>query len=88
MGDEAVLGFLRRRAAGARYVFSVCTGALLLGAAGLLQGVRATTHWASFHLLSYFGAVPVDARVVVDGKIRNSAGAAPRSSSPAGTRRH
>src|SRR6516162_2545673 len=74
MGDEAVLGFLRRQAAGARYVFSVCTGALLLGAAGLLQGVRATTHWASFHLLPYFGAVPVDARVVVDGKMVSAAG--------------
>ena len=74
MGDEAVLGFLRRQAAGARYVFSVCTGALLLGGAGLLQGVRATTHWASFHLLPYFGAVPVDARVVVDGKMVSAAG--------------
>jgi cyclohexyl-isocyanide hydratase len=74
MEDEAVLGFLRRQAAGARYVFSVCTGALLLGAAGLLQGVRATTHWASFHLLPYFGAVPVDERVVVDGKVVSAAG--------------
>ena len=74
MGDEAVLGFLRRQATSARYVFSVCTGALLLGAAGLLQGVRATTHWASFHLLPYFGAVPVDARVVVDGKMVSAAG--------------
>lgn len=74
MEDEAVLGFLRRQAAGARFVFSVCTGALLLGAAGLLQGVRATTHWASFQLLPYFGAIPVDARVVVDGKVVSAAG--------------
>ena len=74
MEDEAVLGFLRRQAAGARYVFSVCTGALLIGAAGLLQGVRATTHWSSFHLLPYFGAIPVDARVVVDGKVVSAAG--------------
>ena len=66
MEDEAVLGWLRRQAAGAR-VFSVCTGALLLGAAGLLRGRRATTHWASFHLLPWFGATPVDERVVMDG---------------------
>ena len=66
MADEEVLGWLRRQASGAR-VFSVCTGALLLGAAGLLVGRRATTHWASFHLLPLFGATPVDARVVVDG---------------------
>jgi cyclohexyl-isocyanide hydratase len=74
MEDEAVLDFLRRQAAGARYVFSVCTGALTCGAAGLLQGVRATTHWASFELLPYFGAIPVDARVVVDGKVVSAAG--------------
>ncbi|WP_232628700.1 DJ-1/PfpI family protein [Methylobacterium sp. Leaf118] len=67
MEDEAVLDWLRRQAAGARSVFSVCTGALLCGAAGLLQGRRATTHWASFDLLPCFGATPVDARVVVDG---------------------
>ena len=74
MEDEAVLDFLRRQAAGARYVFSVCTGALTCGAAGLLKGVRATTHWASFHLLPYFGAIPVDERVVVDGKVVSAAG--------------
>ena len=74
MEDEAVLGFLRDQAAGARYVFSVCTGALICGAAGLLKGVRATTHWSSFHLLPYFGAIPVDARVVVDGKVVSAAG--------------
>jgi cyclohexyl-isocyanide hydratase len=66
MEDEAVLGWLTRQAGGARSVFSVCTGALLLGAAGLLRGRRATTHWASFHLLPFFGAIPVDKRVVVD----------------------
>src|SRR5262249_9500391 len=48
-------------------IFSVCTGALICGAAGLLKGRRATTHWASFHLLPYFGAIPVNERVVVDG---------------------
>jgi cyclohexyl-isocyanide hydratase len=67
MEDEEVLGWIRRQAAGARSVFSVCTGALLCGAAGLLKGRRATTHWASFHLLPFFGAIPVNERVVVDG---------------------
>ena len=67
MEDEAVLEWIRQQAAGARSVFSVCTGALLCGAAGLLQGRRATTHWASFHLLPLFGAIPVNERVVVDG---------------------
>jgi cyclohexyl-isocyanide hydratase len=67
MEDEEVLGWIRQQAAGARHVFSVCTGALLFGGAGLLKGRRATTHWASFHLLPYFGAIPVNERVVVDG---------------------
>ena len=67
MEDAAVLGWIRLQAAGARAVFSVCTGALLCGAAGSLKGRRATTHWASFHLLPFFGAIPVNARVVVDG---------------------
>lgn len=67
MEDEEVLAWLRQQAAGARSVFSVCTGALILGGAGLLKGRRATTHWASFHLLQYYGAIPVYERVVVDG---------------------
>jgi cyclohexyl-isocyanide hydratase len=67
MEDEQVLGWIRQQAAGARMVFSVCTGALLCGAAGLLRGRRATTHWASFHLLPLFGAIPVNERVVLDG---------------------
>ena len=67
MEDAEVLGWIARQAAGARSVFSVCTGALLCGAAGLLKGRRATTHWASFHLLPMFGAIPVNQRVVVDG---------------------
>ncbi len=74
MDDEVVLSFLRRQAAHAEYVFSVCTGALICGAAGLLRNVRSTTHWASFELLPYFGAIPVDARVVVDGKHVSAAG--------------
>ena len=67
MEDEEVLAWIRQQAAGACSIFSVCTGALLCGAAGLLKGRRATTHWASFHLLPFFGAIPVNERVVVDG---------------------
>jgi cyclohexyl-isocyanide hydratase len=67
MEDTEVLGWIAQQATGARCVFSVCTGALLCGAAGLLRARRATTHWASFHLLHLFGAIPVNERVVVDG---------------------
>jgi cyclohexyl-isocyanide hydratase len=67
MEDLEVLSWIRQQAAGACRIFSVCTGALLCGAAGLLKGRRATTHWASLHLLPYFGAIPVNERVVVDG---------------------
>ena len=67
MEDAEVLAWIRQQATGARSVFPVCTGALLCGAAGLLKGRRATTHWASFHLLPFFGAIPVNERVVVDG---------------------
>jgi len=74
MEDETVLAFIREQAARARLVFSVCTGALVLGAAGLLTGRRATTHWASHHLLKYFGAVPVNERVVIDANIVTAAG--------------
>ena len=74
MEDEEVLGWIRRQAAGARCLFSVCTGALLCGAAGLLKGRRATTYWSAFHLLPYFGAIPVDERVVVDGNFVCAAG--------------
>jgi len=74
MDDEEVLGWVRRQAAGAQYVFSVCTGALICGAAGLLQGRRATTHWAPFHLLTFFGAIPINERVVFDGKFVSAAG--------------
>ncbi len=74
MEDEVVLAFVRRQAAGAKVIFSVCTGALVLGAAGLLKGRKATTHWASHHLLSSFGARPVNARVVVDGNVVTAAG--------------
>jgi cyclohexyl-isocyanide hydratase len=67
LDNRETLDFLRDRARDARYVTSVCTGALLLGAAGLLKGYRATTHWLSLDLLPLFGAIPVGDRVVVDG---------------------
>jgi len=67
MEDAEVLGWMRRQASGACSIFSVCTGALICGAAGLLKGRRATTHWSAFDLLPYFGAIPVNERVVVDG---------------------
>jgi cyclohexyl-isocyanide hydratase len=72
--DAEVLTFLKRAAAGARYVTSVCTGALVLGAAGLLRGRRATTHWMSRHFLTELGATPVDERVVVDGNVITGGG--------------
>src|ERR1700742_3423618 len=62
VNDEEMLDFLRRQAAGAKYITSVCTGALVLGAAGLLRGYRATTHWAAMELLDKFGAVPTKTR--------------------------
>jgi len=66
MGDEAVLGFLKRQGEQARYVTSVCSGALLLGAAGLLQGYKSACHWAFRDMLPMFGAQPVAERVVQD----------------------
>jgi len=66
MEDEALLAWLREQAAHARYVTAVCTGALVLGAAGLLQGYRAATHWLSLDLLPLLGAQPVAERVVID----------------------
>jgi cyclohexyl-isocyanide hydratase len=74
MDDEETHAWLRRQAAGARCVFSVCTGALICGAAGLLQGRRATTHWTAFHLLPLFGAIPVNERVVIDDNLVCAAG--------------
>ncbi len=74
LNDEETIAFLRRQAAQARFVTSVCTGALLLGAAGLLKGKRATTHWASLDLLGAFGAIPVHERVVRDGALMTGGG--------------
>jgi len=67
MENEETIAFVRREGARARYVTSVCTGAFILGAAGLLRGKRATTHWAFHHLLPRVGAIPVQERVVRDG---------------------
>ena len=66
LDDEETLEFLRRQAAGARYVTSVCTGSLVLGAAGLLRGYRAATHWSAMQDLATFGAIPTSTRVCVD----------------------
>ncbi len=72
--DEETLGFVRAQGEGARFVTSVCTGALVLGAAGLLKGKRATTHWASHDFLKAFGAEPVHERVVRDGALMTGGG--------------
>jgi cyclohexyl-isocyanide hydratase len=74
MTDPVYLGALRRLAAHARCITSVCTGSLLLGAAGLLQGRRAACHWAFRDLLPLFGAIPDAARVVRDGNVFTGAG--------------
>jgi len=66
MEDDEVLHFFASRAAEARWVTSVCTGALVLGAAGLLRGYKATTHWAAMEVLPVLGAEPVVERVVID----------------------
>lgn len=72
--DGETLDFVRAQSRAAHYVTSVCTGALVLGAAGLLKGKRATTHWMSHEFLAQFGAVPVKERVVVDGNLITGGG--------------
>jgi cyclohexyl-isocyanide hydratase len=74
MEDQELLAQLRRLANTARYVTSVCTGALVLGAAGLLKGKRATSHWAWRDALSAFGAIPDSGRVVRDGNVFTGGG--------------
>ncbi|MGY2373977.1 DJ-1/PfpI family protein [Pseudomonas sp. SDO524_S393] len=74
MEDPQTLDFLKDQAQTARYVTSVCTGALVLGAAGLLRGRKATTHWAYHDLLAPLGAIPVQARVVRDGNLLTGGG--------------
>jgi cyclohexyl-isocyanide hydratase len=74
MEDPVYLAALRRLGSQARYITSVCTGSLLLGAAGLLRGKRAACHWAFGELLPLFGAIPDSARVVRDGNIITGGG--------------
>ena len=66
VNDAEMLEFLRKQAVGAQYVTSVCTGSLVLGAAGLLRGYRATSHWTAVDFLSVFGATPTRTRVCID----------------------
>jgi transcriptional regulator GlxA family with amidase domain len=74
LSDETLLGYLRHAAEGAEWMTSVCTGALLLGAAGLLEGKRANTHWMFREMLRAFGAEPVTDRWVEDGRVITAAG--------------
>jgi cyclohexyl-isocyanide hydratase len=74
MHDEEVLEFIRGHVRREKLLFSVCTGALLCSAAGVLTGRQVTTHWSVRHLMRYYGAVPVDARVAVDGHFISAAG--------------
>ncbi len=74
IADAATVAFVRHQAEGARYITSVCTGALILGAAGLLKGRRATTHWAYTGLLAESGATFEPGRVVMDGPVITGGG--------------
>jgi putative intracellular protease/amidase len=74
IADEPTLAWVRGAHEGSRYTTSVCTGSLVLGAAGLLDGLEATTHWAALDLLERFGARPVERRVVEQGKVITAAG--------------
>ena len=74
MDDGVLREWLRQADATSTWTTAVCTGSLLLGGAGLLDGRRATTHWLALDVLGRLGAVPVEERVVVDGKVVTSAG--------------
>ena len=74
LNDTKTLDFIREKAKTARFVTSVCTGSLVLAAAGLLQGKRAACHWMSREMLTEFGAIPDKSRVVIDGKFISGGG--------------
>ena len=74
IADQAIVDFVRQQANGVNYITSVCTGAFILGAAGLLQGKKATCHWAYTHLLPLFGAMHQPTRVVRDGNLITAGG--------------
>ncbi len=74
MRDETTLAWVRSAHAHTRWTTSVCTGSLILGAAGLLHGLRATTHWLSLPVLEELGAIPTTERVVEEGRIVTAAG--------------
>ena len=74
LNNEPVLDFIRKEAKETRFLTSVCTGSLILGASGLLKGRKATTHWSAMEFLPIFGATPVQERVVVDGDIITAGG--------------
>jgi cyclohexyl-isocyanide hydratase len=74
IADQVIVDFVRQQANGAGYITSVCTGAFILGAAGLLQGKKATCHWAYPHLLPLFGAMHQPTRVVRDGNLITAGG--------------
>ncbi|MGE2721581.1 DJ-1/PfpI family protein [Mycolicibacterium celeriflavum] len=82
MRDPQIIEFLATRGPRARYVTSVCTGSMVLGAAGLLAGYKATTHWSMLDALPFFGAIPAEERVVID-RNRITGGASPRESTSA-----
>jgi putative intracellular protease/amidase len=74
LGDELLLGWLRRAHEHSQWTTSVCTGSLLLGAAGILDGLQATSHWLALDVLARYGAEPVSRRVVEQGKVITAAG--------------
>ena len=74
IGDKDIVNFVAQQSAGAKWITSVCTGAFILGAAGLLDGKRATCHWGYTHLLPLFGATHEASRVVCDGNLVTAGG--------------
>ena len=74
MTNKVAIAFIADRASRAKHVTSVCTGSMILGKAGLLKGKRATSHWSARPVLTDFGAIPVEARVVTDGNVTTGAG--------------